>query len=252
MTRPNDADRRLHGDLDALRRLDGRGTADGPPPAIDAAIREQARRAVRAQRTPRRWWVPASVAATALIALSLVLRVQQETTAPPATEELAASAPADTAKMPDEARDASVMSEMDMPQASESIDAAPGAAASAESAGAEPATTAPERPKAVAAPAPAATSPVAKESQADAPAIASDITAPPPPPAARSRAFTPSALPEVATGTTAAPELPRPEDWLARIEALEAAGRHDEALAERERLEAAYPGWLEARGATQQ
>jgi hypothetical protein len=35
-----------------------------------------------------------------------------------------------------------------------------------------------------------------------------------------------------------------PEDWLARIEALEAAGRHEEAEAERRRLEEAYPGWL--------
>jgi hypothetical protein len=35
-----------------------------------------------------------------------------------------------------------------------------------------------------------------------------------------------------------------PEDWLARIEALEAEGRHAEAEAERQRLEAAHPGWL--------
>ena len=35
-----------------------------------------------------------------------------------------------------------------------------------------------------------------------------------------------------------------PERWLERIEALEAAGRHEEAAAERQRLEAAHPGWL--------
>jgi len=35
-----------------------------------------------------------------------------------------------------------------------------------------------------------------------------------------------------------------PEDWLARIEALDAAGRHEEADAERRRLEEAHPGWL--------
>jgi hypothetical protein len=35
-----------------------------------------------------------------------------------------------------------------------------------------------------------------------------------------------------------------PARWLERIEALEAAGRHEEAAAERQRLEAAHPGWL--------
>jgi hypothetical protein len=36
-----------------------------------------------------------------------------------------------------------------------------------------------------------------------------------------------------------------PEDWYADIEALRAAGRHQEADAELERLEATWPGWLE-------
>ena len=43
-------------------------------------------------------------------------------------------------------------------------------------------------------------------------------------------------------------ESPRtPEDWYAEIEALRAAGRWQEAEAELERLEEAYPGWLERR-----
>jgi hypothetical protein len=36
-----------------------------------------------------------------------------------------------------------------------------------------------------------------------------------------------------------------PEDWYASIEELRAAGRNEEADSELERLEAAYPGWLE-------
>jgi hypothetical protein len=40
--------------------------------------------------------------------------------------------------------------------------------------------------------------------------------------------------------------LPRtPDQWYADIEALRAAGREDEAKAELEKFEAAYPGWLE-------
>lgn len=39
--------------------------------------------------------------------------------------------------------------------------------------------------------------------------------------------------------------LPTPEDWYASIEELRAAGRYEEADRELERLEAAYPGWLE-------
>jgi hypothetical protein len=39
--------------------------------------------------------------------------------------------------------------------------------------------------------------------------------------------------------------LPAPEDWYASIEDLRAAGRHEEADRELERLESAYPGWLE-------
>jgi len=45
---------------------------------------------------------------------------------------------------------------------------------------------------------------------------------------------------------------PSPEAWLARIEALERAGREDEAARERAALEAAYPGWLEQQESTPQ
>jgi len=48
------------------------------------------------------------------------------------------------------------------------------------------------------------------------------------------------------------PAYPSPEAWLARIEALEQAGREDEAARERAALEAAYPGWLDRRQSTPQ
>jgi hypothetical protein len=52
----------------------------------------------------------------------------------------------------------------------------------------------------------------------------------------------PAAAPRVMAPPAASEEPP--EDWLARIEAIEAEGRHAEAEAERQRLEAAHPGWL--------
>jgi outer membrane protein assembly factor BamD (BamD/ComL family) len=47
-------------------------------------------------------------------------------------------------------------------------------------------------------------------------------------------------------GLTSSAEASRtPEEWYAQIEALRAAGRIEQAKAELEKLEAAYPGWLE-------
>lgn len=83
--------------------------------------------------------------------------------------------------------------------------------------------------------------------------------APSPPPAApmaapaaaeaAQKAATPIVAPAATRQAGALQDAPAeaPERWLERIEALEAAGREEEAAAERQRLEAAHPGWLAQR-----
>ena len=66
------------------------------------------------------------------------------------------------------------------------------------------------------------------------------------PAAARARAPAPAADAITLQEAASLESTPRPEPvgWLSRIESLEAAGRLEEAAAERARLEAAWPGWL--------
>ena len=184
-------DRELMRELDALSRARGRESGDAPPAAIDAAILARARAAAGRRRVPA-WWIPTTLAATVVIAFSLMLRVQEDATTVPAAMDAAG---------PGEGRGASV---------------APATApASAEVAGTS------SRAASEAAP-----------------------SAPPPLPAASSAADV-TTLRAAPSAKAAAP--PDPEAWLEKIEALEADGRMQEAAAERERLEAAYPGWLEQR-----
>jgi hypothetical protein len=126
--------------------------------------------------------LPAALAATVLIAFSLVLNLQQEENAPGPAERPSRDEPAP----------ASIVQ-----------DAAPAAP-----------------PAAAPAAAPMADSPAEKSTARSATAAAEGAVAP----------------------LSAREESP--EEWLELIEALEAAGRHDQARAERQRLEAAYPGWL--------
>ena len=185
-------DRELMRELDALSRARGREPGDEPPAAVDAAILDRARAAAGRRRVPA-WWIPATLAATVVIAFSLMLRVQEDATTVPAAMDAAG---------PGEGRGASV---------------APATApASAEVAGTS------SRAASEAAP-----------------------SAPPPLPAASSAADV-TTLRAAPSAKTVAPP-PDPEAWLEKIEALEAEGRMQEAAAERERLEATYPGWLEQR-----
>ena len=185
-------DRELMRELDALARASGREPDAAPPAEVDAAVLARARAAAGRRRVPA-WWIPATAAATVVIAFSLMLRVQEDAVTVPAVMDAAG---------PREGR------------------AAPTAPASAP-ASAEVAGTSPQ----VASEAPSA--------------------APPPLPAASSEADV-ATLRAAPSAKTVAP-TPDPQAWLARIEALEAEGRIQEAAAERERLEAAYPGWLERR-----
>ncbi len=169
-------------------RRDGVGE---PTDTIDAAVRASARAAARRRRASA-WTLPAALAATALIAFSLVVQVQHDAGVP--TEDAASPA--------EEPSDARILRE------------------------AAPSLPAPPPPAAAMAP------PTADQAAEKA---ATSIVAP----AAMRQS---GALHDEGADT--------PERWLERIEALEAAGRREEAAAERQRLEAAYPGWL-AQQATQ-
>lgn len=170
-------ERTVHGQdpiADGARRLE----AGTPPPQVDAAVRNAARAAARRRRASA-WTLPAALAATMLIAFSLVVQVQQD-----------AAVPVEDAPAPaDEPAAAAVLQE--------------------------------------AAPAPQA-----------APAPMADGSAE----KSEARAEAAAAAPRMLRSGAGAAETP--EQWLARIEALEAAGRHEEAAAERRRLEEAHPGWL--------
>jgi hypothetical protein len=216
MKQDRDTEQSPEAGLDALREHYRRIGAAGPPAAIDAAVLGQARAALRRRPRVAGWWVPATLAATVVIAFSLLLRVQQEPVAPVPAEQ-AAVAPQREAmpQAPAAARSAAVTAEHTPPL----VRKATSVAASAVAPPAEPVATAEE----AAAPAAVTARPAAR---AAAPAAAS---------APREKALADEA------------SLPTAEEWLARIEELEAAGRRKEARAERERLEAAYPGWLAGR-----
>ena len=158
--------------VEGTRRLE----AGAPPPHVDAAVRAAARRAARRRRASA-WTLPAALAATVLVAFSLVVQVQRDGV--PSADDVPAPA--------DEPAAAAVLQE-----AAPATGSLPMADGSAEKS-ATPAVAAAAAPRA---------------------------------------------------SRSAAPLPGTPEDWLVRIEALEAAGRHEEAEAERRRLEEAYPGWL--------
>jgi hypothetical protein len=163
-----------------------RAAAGEPPAAVDAAVRANARAALRRRRASA-WTLPAALAATALIAFSFIVQVQRDATAPPEDAVAGADEPATAARLQESA------------------------------------------------PAPSTPTGTAEANRLGA-----------------GRSALPAAAPSEASQALAAdPAAPdTPERWLGRIEALEAAGRREEAEAERARLEAAHPGWLAEHAAT--
>lgn len=200
----------------ALLQLYARTRTDEPPTAVDAAILARARAAVAPRRAPRRWWIPASVAATALLALSLVVQISRETRPPtgPSLDE-ARQAPVEEA--------ATITSPPPSPAtASDEPAQAPGPAGSARSAPDD---------KIVGEAVP--TAPAVREAREFSQSVAPKL------PAMRAAPAAASVEDDAADSAVASPE-----EWLARIEALEAEGHEAEAARERAALEAAYPGWI--------
>jgi hypothetical protein len=241
-----DDEHELAAELGKLGRIHSGAASGSPPASVDAAILARSRAAVRASSRSRRWWIPASVAATALIAVSLVTRIQHEsptglpenavvTAAKPSAEAVsAAPGPAliqDTPSPP--ARDAATAPVEDAPP----LPAAP----EAEKRGMPPRQAMPRMKSGPEAPSAGAQldADVALAGMATLEESGPDKVAPPP------SVATPAAAAASTAEGAATPVTP--EAWLERIDALETAGRLEEAARERALLEQAYPGWLAAR-----
>jgi len=209
------------------RRLED--PADGPPETTDARIRAAARRDL----TPRgpRWWIPAALAASFVLAVVIVRsEIGTGGRIPIATTKRGGDAAMDAriidrnegeqAREPGQAptapsRERSKQREDAEPDAYGYADSELGE----ETAGTGPLVGGPERELRAASEMPE------ERSQPDAAAPADNAQ--------------PQAAGAIAT-------LPTPEAWYAAIEKLRSEGRSAEADRELERLKKAWPGWLEA------
>ncbi len=260
-------------DRDAWRGLLARGR-DKPSELTDARIRAAARRAVPPRSA--RWWLPASLAASMLLAV-LVVQWQYEARGPAAVlleSDVAApaveSAPAADAALERLDQPAPMLESREAPRADAQrkseiefydLDMAPKPLPPAE---VPPAVPPPlidlpmqdsRSADAVApnsAPAPAASAPAARAAEREEDVSEIVVTG-----SRRREAELESTTPVTQVtgqdvGGAALGNLQKsreavrpPEEWYAEIEKLRAAGKTREAKRELEKLEAAYPGWLE-------
>ncbi|MGH8250393.1 MAG: tetratricopeptide repeat protein [Steroidobacteraceae bacterium] len=247
---------------DPWRKLLLRG-ADAPPETTDARIRAAARRPL--VKRPARWWLPASLAASFLLAFMLVQSQLGEKSAPALVTEYDVAVPESS-----DAREAAVRDQVTLDSAPAPDDRAPPdvaqkqpesppppATAGRAASRAEPPAIEPQVTRRAEAPAtatsagpqsPAAAPPeieraVGQKSRvagtdADEPAALDEDPEEIVVPSGRRRLS--SETMEVTVTKYASPEV-----WYAAIEALRAEGRIEEAERELERLEKAHPGWLE-------
>ena len=211
-------------DREAWRRLLG-ADAGAPAKEIDRRVLAGARRAL----APRiaRWWLPASLAASLLLAVLIVQWQLADVGRPAAVTE----DDVPTAASVEPARDGATPAEMEMPAPRQ--DAPASAITSVPPHAAEPAAPAADDQSLLrnvtvtgtrsATNAVTATTPAQAEGKADDAGALGRLTA-----------------------KEAYAELRTPEQWYADIEALRAAGRIKEADAELARLKSKYPGWLES------
>ena len=208
--------------------------ADAPPEMTDARIRAAARKAVLPRAA--RWWLPASLAASFLLAVILVqLQIGKDDGPAVVTEsDLAETAPAQAP--------VATANEAAPPRRKESA----------------PRVAPFERPPAEFAPEPearlggpeqdlkSASEGIEDDADHGLPLLEDDRELQEAPTTAT------VAAPQVkAAGTIMSERAARqrtPDDWYAEIEALRKAGRIEEADAELARFEAAFPEWLEQQG----
>ncbi|MGQ0383876.1 MAG: hypothetical protein ACT4UP_04195 [Gammaproteobacteria bacterium] len=226
-------------DRDAWQRALASG-AGAPPRATDERIRAEARRALVPHTG--RWWLPASLAASLLLAVMIVQWQYEEIRAPTLVTEsdvATATVPgAEANAAPATAADAAAsLAPMDAPPAVEPQ------VARRESPAAQVPAPSIELPAPTAFPDEPAAPPPAREREAREHAAPVAEAAP----AGKAEAV-PVAGSRIgmlqATGKARA-DARMPEEWYAEIEKLRAEGRDEEAEAELKRLEQAHPGWLE-------
>ena len=201
-------------DRTSWRRL--LGADSGAPTAdMDRRVLAEARRALMPHVA--RWWLPASLAASLLLAV-LIVQWQLADSALPAhvTESDVLSVPAPIA-----ADKAAPAATMELPAQRQQEPAAPAASVAPPLIDLPMKESRPAPVAEIAAAVPAAPGPAQRQDQAESAVAIGKL-----------RAMESSAKPRA------------PEDWYADIEALRAAGRVEEADAELARLEAAWPGWL--------
>lgn len=239
------------------RRLLGADTG-APTQDMDRRILAEARRAL----TPRinKWWLPASLAASLLLAVLIVQWQLADSGAPAHVTE--SDVPAAPARGGDNYLSAPpAEADLSSPVLQDSAGAGADAAAPMIE---MPAFEAPPAPAAAAsaATAPAAVEPESErrdqalmrerfssdELKADAAKESSVAPAPPaaiaPPPAAQAEESS-GALGNLSVTGARKAEARSPEAWYAEIEALRAAGHVEEAEAELLRFKAAHPDWIE-------
>ena len=205
-----------------------------PSETTDARIRAAARRALTPRARAARWWLPASLAASFLLAVVLVqlqfgegppALVTESDVVAPLILTAPASVPVPAFDLPaGDTADASVVQPM---QRSPAV--APEAA--------QERAPAPQVAAPPALPATAITREREEAALMDSSAEARQ--------SAPARAEVPRDLGNLGAFSKSGVEPPPPDEWYSGIEALRAAGRDAEADAELERLEAAWPGWLE-------
>lgn len=219
--------------------------ADGPPETTDARIRAAARRDLAPRG--RRWWLPASLAASFVLAVFIVQSQFGTLRVPVRTESEGGAGGAMDARIIEREEAPENRAPGESPSAaSQSKAPARGAPQleeygyddselAADSAGAGPRIGGPERDLQAATEVPEEA--IAASPSAETPAAADAKSGFAAEPARQAPAA-------AAAYSEARARLRSPEDWYAAIEKLRAEGRIEEADQELERLEKAYPGWL--------
>ena len=201
--------------------------ADGPPETTDARIRAHARRDLAPRG--RRWWLPASLAASFVLAVMIVQSEFGTIRRAPMTE---------SDRTGGEAMEARIIDRNEGPEAREAGDSPAAAPARSKS---------PARQE----PAQDDYGYLDEETGSDEAGIGPRVGGPEHELRAASELSAESAPPTLVTDLPAAAAAPAapptPEAWYAQILELRAEGRSEEAERELERLREAYPGWLEQR-----
>jgi len=203
-------------------------SGDGPPETTEARIRANARRDLAPQG--RRWWLPASLAASFVLAVLIVQSEFGTIRRAPVTE---------SDRTGGEAMEAGIIDRKEGPEAREAGEAAAAAPARRKSSARQEA-------------APEDYGYLDEETGSDEAGIGPRVGGPEHELRAASELSAESApasvvsdLPDAAADAASPATPPTPESWFAEIQKLRAAGRSEEAERELERLRKAFPGWLE-------